>query len=205
LETKPEPGESGCPCRGGLADPGRRSALGLILGTTGAMALGVVGLAGGFLSNALGRTRGRPWIRLGRVDDTDVLNVETFQHHVLQVQHVHAWEHRRVPLDIYIKDQYPQLPLALESTCSHLGCSVRWDAQATQFRCPCHGGTYDQQGNVIAGPPPRPLTRLEVKIEDGDCFVRMPGAGRDIADPAGTGAGSVGASGGKSGGGGAAV
>ena len=53
---------------------------------------------------------------------------------------------------------------ALSSTCQHLGCSVRWDPARTQFLCPCHGGVYDREGQVVSGPPPRPLDRLAVRL-----------------------------------------
>ena len=53
---------------------------------------------------------------------------------------------------------------ALLSTCSHLGCKVNWDDGVKQYRCPCHGGTYDREGRVLAGPPPRPLERLAVRV-----------------------------------------
>ena len=60
---------------------------------------------------------------------------------------------------------------ALSSTCSHLGCSVRWDAASRLFRCPCHGGTYRPDGSVAGGPPPAPLARLPIEIRAGQVFV----------------------------------
>jgi len=63
-------------------------------------------------------------------------------------------------------------PAALSSTCSHLGCSVRWDAASRLFRCPCHGGTYRADGTVAGGPPPAPLTRLPIEIRAGQVWVR---------------------------------
>jgi Rieske Fe-S protein len=53
---------------------------------------------------------------------------------------------------------------ALSATCSHLGCRVRWDEGKSQYRCPCHGGVYDREGKVVAGPPPRPLRRVNVRV-----------------------------------------
>jgi menaquinol-cytochrome c reductase iron-sulfur subunit len=41
--------------------------------------------------------------------------------------------------------------------CAHLGCPVRWFAQAKLFLCPCHGGAYYQDGARAAGPPERGL------------------------------------------------
>jgi menaquinol-cytochrome c reductase iron-sulfur subunit len=39
---------------------------------------------------------------------------------------------------------------------------------AELFMCPCHGGVYYKDGNVAAGPPPRPLVRYAVRVENGD-------------------------------------
>ena len=33
---------------------------------------------------------------------------------------------------------------ALAATCTHLGCTVRWEAG--RFQCPCHGSEYDAAG-----------------------------------------------------------
>src|SRR5918993_5542678 len=52
---------------------------------------------------------------------------------------------------------------ALDSTCTHLGCRVSWDAEAQVLRCPCHGGVYDATGAVTAGPPPAPLATLTIR------------------------------------------
>jgi Rieske Fe-S protein len=53
---------------------------------------------------------------------------------------------------------------ALSATCSHLGCRVKWDESKTQYLCPCHGGVYDREGKVVAGPPPEPLRRVNVRV-----------------------------------------
>jgi menaquinol-cytochrome c reductase iron-sulfur subunit len=50
--------------------------------------------------------------------------------------------------------------------CTHLGCAYRWNPGDGRFQCPCHGGVYDLEGRVVAGPPPRPLDTLEYRIED---------------------------------------
>jgi succinate dehydrogenase / fumarate reductase, iron-sulfur subunit len=57
--------------------------------------------------------------------------------------------------------------ICYKSVCPHLGCTVHWEGQSDQFRCACHGGTFDQSGNVVAGPPPHGLDRYESKV-DGD-------------------------------------
>lgn len=57
--------------------------------------------------------------------------------------------------------------LALSAVCSHLGCNVRWRKEESRFACPCHAGFYDPKGEVISGPPPRPLRQLETRVRDG--------------------------------------
>jgi menaquinol-cytochrome c reductase iron-sulfur subunit len=53
---------------------------------------------------------------------------------------------------------------AFSVNCTHLGCPVNWRPDAELFLCPCHGGVYYSDGSVAGGPPPRPLTRLSVRI-----------------------------------------
>lgn len=55
--------------------------------------------------------------------------------------------------------------------CSHLGCPVRWEADAQLFMCPCHGGMYYENGAVAAGPPPRSLVRYPVRLQAGQVEV----------------------------------
>ena len=51
--------------------------------------------------------------------------------------------------------------------CTHLGCPVRWVADAQLFLCPCHGGVYYRDGTVSAGPPPRTLPQYPVRVKNG--------------------------------------
>jgi len=69
-----------------------------------------------------------------------------------------AWL-RRVDADTFI---------AFSINCTHLGCPVRWLAEADLFMCPCHGGVYYNDGTVAAGPPPAPLPRYQVRVLNGD-------------------------------------
>src|SRR5574339_859190 len=43
---------------------------------------------------------------------------------------------------------------AFSLTCTHLGCTVEWQADKNEFYCPCHDGRFDEFGEVLAGPPP---------------------------------------------------
>jgi cytochrome b6-f complex iron-sulfur subunit len=57
--------------------------------------------------------------------------------------------------------------LAMSAVCTHLGCVVAWQEQAEEFLCPCHGGRFSAEGQVLGGPPPSPLEPLGVEL-DGD-------------------------------------
>lgn len=57
--------------------------------------------------------------------------------------------------------------VAFSMNCTHLGCPVRWLAEADLFMCPCHGGVFYADGQVASGPPPKPLNRYPVRV-NGD-------------------------------------
>jgi cytochrome b6-f complex iron-sulfur subunit len=55
--------------------------------------------------------------------------------------------------------------------CTHSGCVVKWREDRGEYICPCHEGVYDADGEVIAGPPPKPLPTLPVRISGGRAYV----------------------------------
>lgn len=62
---------------------------------------------------------------------------------------------------------------ALSATCTHSEvCRVAWDPERRQLVCPCHRGVFDVFGNVVSGPPPRPLVRRDVVVRNGEVFVK---------------------------------
>lgn len=60
--------------------------------------------------------------------------------------------------------------IALSRICTHLGCLVHYDKENRRLLCPCHAGVYDLEGNVLSGPPPKPLAVLPLRV-DGDTIV----------------------------------
>ena len=61
--------------------------------------------------------------------------------------------------------------LAIYQRCTHLGCSVAWQADEGRFFCPCHASSFDIHGDVENPPAPRALDTLPVTIKDGQVFV----------------------------------
>jgi Rieske Fe-S protein len=60
------------------------------------------------------------------------------------------------------------------ATCTHLNCTVTWRDTEKCFHCPCHSGRFDADGRPVSGPPTRPLTVLEHRVEDGKLLVLLP-------------------------------
>lgn len=53
---------------------------------------------------------------------------------------------------------------AFTAVCTHLDCTVQYKSDTSQIWCACHNGIYDLGGNVVSGPPPRPLERFTVNL-----------------------------------------
>jgi cytochrome b6-f complex iron-sulfur subunit len=80
---------------------------------------------------------------------------------------------RTVTKKIFIVNTETAEPYALSGVCTHLGCLVRWDRRAHRFQCPCHQGQYNLSGAVVAGPPPAPLQRMTLKIDNDRVLVGL--------------------------------
>jgi len=55
--------------------------------------------------------------------------------------------------------------------CTHLSCPVYYSRNHQRLECPCHEGAFDAAtGNVLYGPPPRPLDTIEVELRGGQVW-----------------------------------
>ena len=63
--------------------------------------------------------------------------------------------------------------LAMDSLCTHQGCSVEWDSGSNAFACPCHGSKFNTDGSVLEGPATAPLGNFAAKIEDDLVLVKV--------------------------------
>jgi len=54
--------------------------------------------------------------------------------------------------------------LAFSAVCPHLSCVINWNEMLKKFECPCHGAKFNRNGEVLEGPPPRPLDLYKLQI-----------------------------------------
>ena len=59
----------------------------------------------------------------------------------------------------------------ISARCTHAGCPVAWKADKHEFFCACHNGYFDENGKVKAGPPPRPLDRVQAEVVNGEIYI----------------------------------
>jgi Rieske Fe-S protein len=61
--------------------------------------------------------------------------------------------------------------VAFSQKCTHLSCPVIPRPSEGRFYCPCHSGSFDlQTGYPLAGPPRRPLPRIEIELRGGKIY-----------------------------------
>jgi menaquinol-cytochrome c reductase iron-sulfur subunit len=143
----------------------RRRFVTAALGAIAAVVTAVLGvpLAGFFALPALKRSE-RRWLEVGPLADFVEGEIKKVLARPLVAQ---VWPYQTSRAALYVLNQGDGTFAVYDIHCTHVGCPVRWNAQADRFFSPCHGGMFDKDGRVLAGPPPRPLDRYEYKVEKG--------------------------------------
>ena len=83
-----------------------------------------------------------------------------------------AWQTERIQRDVWVVKKPDGSFTVFSPICPHLGCAYNWNNQKRLFICPCHGSVYTITGKVVAGPAPRPLDTLPIKIVNGNLYVK---------------------------------
>jgi nitrite reductase/ring-hydroxylating ferredoxin subunit len=66
---------------------------------------------------------------------------------------------------------------AFGQKCTHLSCPVHYSKENDRLECPCHEGAFNAKtGEVLYGPPQRPLDNIPIEVHNGDIFA----AGREV-------------------------
>ena len=134
------------------------------LGAASAAILGVPLL--GFIVAPLFRKSATTWRKVGKKGEFKV--GETVNVTFLDASPL-PWAGVTAKTAAWLRRENEEEFVAFSVNCAHLGCPVRWMAQANLFMCPCHGGVYYADGSVAAGPPPHGLTRYPVRVR-GDAI-----------------------------------
>jgi Rieske Fe-S protein len=108
------------------------------------------------------------WIRLGAASKVELGTPTLFK---TRIERQVGWIVNEEEISTYILTEDGRNFVAMSNICSHLGCRVRWISNQEQFFCPCHNAIFGKSGEVVSGPPPRPLDQFEVKVEDGQLYI----------------------------------
>lgn len=122
-----------------------------------------------FIAPALKKATGK-WVDFGAAEDLMPGGIEMLTYEfmvkdgwLVLPQRGFVWAKRNKDHNIKV----------FSSTCTHLACNVIWQEETNQFICPCHSGRFDANGKPLAGPPTKPLSILESKIEEENLLVYL--------------------------------
>lgn len=87
---------------------------------------------------------------------------------------VNGWERTATNYGLYVLRKNESEVRVFSDICTHLGCRVTWHPDQEHYISPCHAGHFDIVGNVVSGPPPRPLDEFTTRIEDGNLLIQLP-------------------------------
>jgi len=150
--------------------PTRRDFLAIgtwLIGGLISLGMGIPGIAY-IIGPALKRLDNTAWIRLGSVSKVELDTPTLFKAKIVRQT---GWIQDERELSVYVLTENGREFTAMSNICTHLGCRVRWVGEQDSFFCPCHNAVFDKEGQVVDGPPPAPLDRFDVKIEDEQIYI----------------------------------
>lgn len=142
------------------AEPGRRGFLGWLTRVfLGLWAVGGFGAIAAYLRPPEKHDSGSDRVvRVGTLDELRIGEARMVRHGVTPFFVIRLDETRVV---------------ALSAVCTHVRCILGFDREKKAIVCPCHDGRFDLAGNVLSGPPQRPLPTYSVSVRAGEIFVRV--------------------------------
>ncbi len=122
------------------------------------------------LGTAGQRARTLEWKPLGAAGKIELGIPTLFK---ITVERTAGWVTQEEEISVYVITENGRDFVALSNVCTHLSCRVRWVDDQQSFFCPCHNAVFSKTGEVVSGPPPRPLDRFEVRTEAGQVQVAV--------------------------------
>jgi menaquinol-cytochrome c reductase iron-sulfur subunit len=107
------------------------------------------------------------WVQLGKVSEFRVQEPKLVEFTLFRKD---GWVEVADKKSVWVVRRNGEDFTVYNSRCTHLGCAYNWQVSGPHkghFVCPCHNGIFSIDGKVLGGPPPRPLDRLQHKVEGG--------------------------------------
>jgi menaquinol-cytochrome c reductase iron-sulfur subunit len=120
--------------------------------------------------SARAATTGEDWIRLGSASSVEPGAAPVLMKAIVSRRTGYLVEEQEVSVFVTTTDGVEFS--VLSNICTHLGCRVRWVEDESGFFCPCHNAVFGPDGGVLTGPPPRPLDKFEVMVEEGQLYFK---------------------------------
>ena len=117
-------------------------------------------------------------------EDSDVIDLGPLEKYPVglptrfEFTRVNGWERTGTNYGLYVFRKSESEVRVFSDICTHLGCRVSWHDDQKHYVSPCHDGHFDVVGNVVSGPPPRPLDEYVTRIENGNLFIQLPAVKR---------------------------
>jgi len=140
-----------------------------VLGTVMGVVIGLPAVAY-VLSPALKTSSSDAWIPLGPLENYPIGTPTMFN---FTRTKVNGWEKTTNSYGVYVYRKNESETVIFSNVCTHLSCRVNWDEAAQIYACPCHDANFDIDGQVVSGPPPRPMDTYESKVEEGNLYLHF--------------------------------
>ncbi|MEW6034826.1 MAG: ubiquinol-cytochrome c reductase iron-sulfur subunit [Chloroflexota bacterium] len=169
---KARPGKTGADTRSTTPEMSRRNLLRNCVYAVGGIIATVLGYPAVryFIYPALRGRQETTWTQIAQTSEVPV-GVPTFITYEERLRD--GWVVSPISKGAWVVTKDGRSFTAFDPHCTHLGCAYYWNPDRKFFLCPCHDGVFDIDGNVVSGPPPRPLDRLESKVSEGTLLVGM--------------------------------
>jgi menaquinol-cytochrome c reductase iron-sulfur subunit len=147
----------------------RRDFVKAVTAVVGGVITAAIGLPaiGYLIDPALKSQKADAWIPLGNFKSFAVGKPTLVSFNRSQVN---GWEKTVSSYGVFVLRKSETDTLVLSNKCTHLGCQVNWKADRNEYVCPCHDAQFSIEGQVLGGPPPRPLNTYsgdQLKVENG--------------------------------------
>lgn len=154
-------------------DLSRRDFVTVVMAAIGALMAAMTGIPAiaYLISPGIRKRETESWIALGPLD---TFPIGTPVPSNFTRSTVNGWEKTVIGYGVFIVRRDESQVRVFSNICTHLSCRVSWHTDLQHYVSPCHNGHFDMIGNVISGPPPRPLDEFTTKIEAGDLYILYP-------------------------------